>query len=129
MKNINTFDYDEGLKEEVEYFLLDWAYHFRKNTLIGNLEEAVRLMITDSREEFETKFNDFVDTKNVFCLLEKLKRFGKRPLTSVEITSSLNENISERAVHKQLQRLKRWKQIEEIKTIVDGKPLILFKAV
>jgi len=85
------------------------------------------LMMGDNKEDFNKKLVDFEESRNVLSYLENLKKFGKRAVTSIEIVSAFKDEISERSVHKQLQRLKHWKQVEEIKTTIRKKPLILYR--
>lgn len=99
-------------KEEFEYILLEWAFNFRKKALIGNLDDGVRIMLGDSKEEFEQRYSEFIESRTVEEYFSRLKRFGKRPHTKDEIIHYFNGTISERAVERHLANLQRWKKVK-----------------
>ena len=58
--------------------------------------------------------------RDVQDYLQRRKHYGHRPQTTFEIIVSFDGVISERAVLKQLSRLKKWKELKTTKVMVQG---------
>ncbi len=128
-KKLNELEIDDKAKEQVEFFLFNWAVHFRKNKSFGDLHTAIRFIITDDIEEYEKKYDEHLHSQNVLSHLERLKRFGKRGQTSQELVSHFSDSISARAVYEQLKRLVKGRQVKEIKTKAGKHELIIYEAI
>jgi len=68
MKQTNLID--SAMREEFEYYLLDWATYFRTKLLVGNLDDGIKLMMGDNKEDFNKKLVDFEESRNVLSYLE-----------------------------------------------------------
>jgi hypothetical protein len=70
-----------------------------------------------------------IQLRDVQDYLQRRKHYGHRPQTTFEIIVTFDGLISERAVLKQLERLKKWDEIKTTKVKVQGHEITFISSI
>lgn len=130
MKTLNDLEISHEAKKEILNFLINWAMYWNE----GNDALMPPLMMCLkqtglTKEEFENEVNEIKESNSLLGYLNTLKRYGHRPRTSEEIILHFEANgiLSRRAVVKQIERAKKWKEIKEIKIKIGKQNILLYE--
>lgn len=111
--------FTEKEKESVKYFLMKWAFFHFKTEISPRWSSVIRELLGEKEKEFYENLKTTND-ESVSDYLTTLKKIGKSPVTLNDIILHFGEQLSKNSIITQLNVLKKWNEVKEIKITVKG---------